>query len=137
MGDVYAEVEDFTLAQQHYQKGGEIAREIGDRFLLNYLSLAQAHLSLQQLDFDKTKRLLNDANRLISSQASQYEEALYKMLRGQFFLHQKKSEQARDALEASEALFKADGRNVEYARSQLLLAAAYYRKRSKMMLVTN
>jgi LuxR family maltose regulon positive regulatory protein len=125
VGDVYAEVEDFALAQQYYQKGSEIAQEIEDRFLLNYLSLARAHLSLQQLDLDKTKRLLNEANRLFSSQASQYEEALYKMLRGQLFLHQKKSEQARDILEVSEALFKADGRNVEYARSQLLLAAAY------------
>ncbi len=131
MGDVYAEVEDFTLAQQHYQKGSEIAQEIGDRFLLNYLSLARAHLSLQQLDLDKTKRLLNEANRLISSQASQYEEALYKMLRGQLFLHQKKSEQARDALEISEALFKADGRSVEYAKSQLLLAAAYSQEKKQ------
>ena len=47
------------------------------------------------------------------------------MLRGQLFLHQKKAEQARDVLEISEALFKADGRSVEYAKSQLLLAAAY------------
>ena len=125
MGDVYAEVEDFALAQQHYQKGSEIAQEIEDRFLLNYLSLARAHLSLQQLDLDKTKRLLNEANRLISSQASQYEDALYKMLQGQFFLYQKKSEQARDVLEVSEALFKADGRSVECAKSQLLLAATY------------
>ena len=125
MGDVYAEVEDFTLAQQHYQKGNELAQEIGDRFLLNYLSLARVHLSLQQMDLDKTKRFLNEANRLISSQASQYEEGLYKMLLGQFFLHQKKTEQARDALEVSEALFKADGRSTEYAKSQLLLAATY------------
>jgi LuxR family maltose regulon positive regulatory protein len=123
MGDVYAEVEDFTLAQQHYQKGSELAQEIGDRFLLNYLSLAQVHLSLQQMDLDKTKRFLNEANRMISSQASQYEEGLYKMLLGQFLLHQKKNEQARDALEVSEALFKADGRSTEYAKSQLLLAA--------------
>lgn len=125
MGDVYAEVEDFALAQQYYQKGGEIAQEIEDRFLLNYLSLAQAHLSLQQLNLDKTKRLLNEVNGVISSQASQYEEALYKMLRGQFFLHQKRTERAREVLELSEALFKTDGRGVEYAKSQLLLAATY------------
>ena len=37
LGDVYAEVEDFSLADQYYQQGYEIAEEIGDRFLLNYL----------------------------------------------------------------------------------------------------
>ncbi len=125
MGDVFAEIEDFTLAEQHYRKGGEIAQEIGDRFLLNYLSLAQVHLSLQQLELDKTKRLLNEADKSISSQASQYEEGLYKMLQGQFFLHQKKTEQAKNVLEISEALFKADGRSAEYAKSQLMLAATY------------
>jgi tetratricopeptide (TPR) repeat protein len=125
IGDVYAEVEDFDLAQQHYQKGSEIAEETGDRFLLNYLSLARANLSLQQLDLEGTDRLLDEAGKLISSKASQYEDGLYRLLRGQLFLHQKKARQAREALEIAEALFKADGRKVEYAKSQLLLAAAF------------
>ena len=48
LGDVYSEVEDFSLAAQYYQQGYEIAEEIGDRFLLNYLSLAQANLAIQE-----------------------------------------------------------------------------------------
>jgi len=125
MGDVYVEVGDFNLAQQHYQKGGEIAEEIEDRFLLNYLSLARTNLSLWQQEFDKATRLLNHAKRLISSGASQYEEGFYEMLRGQLLLHQKKVKQAKEALEIAEAHFKADGRNIEYAKSQILLASAY------------
>jgi ATP/maltotriose-dependent transcriptional regulator MalT len=129
IGDVYAEVEDFDLAQQHYQKGSEIAEETGDRFLLNYLSLARANLSLQQLDLEGTDRLLDEAGKLVSSQASQYEAGLYQLLRGHFFLYLKKVRQAREALEIAEALFKADGRKVEYAKSQLLLAAAFIQEK--------
>ena len=55
LGDVFAEVEDFSLADQYYQQGYEIAEEIGDRFLLNYLSLARANLFIQQLDLESGK----------------------------------------------------------------------------------
>jgi len=131
IGDVYVEVEDFELAQQHYQKGSKIAEETGDRFLLNYLSLARANLSLQRLDLEEADRLLDKASKLISSQASQYEDGLYQLLRGQLFLHQKKVQQAREVLEIAEALFRADGRNVEYAKSQLLLAAAFTQEKKQ------
>ena len=131
IGDVYGEVEDFDLAQQHYQKGNKIAEDTGDRFLLNYLSLARANLSLRRMDLEEADRLLDEASKMISSQASQYEDGLYQLLRGQLFLHQKKVRQAREALEIAEALFKADGRNVEYAKSQLLLAAAFTQEKKQ------
>jgi len=48
LGDVYVEVEDFNLADQYYQRGKDIAQETGDRFLLNYLILAQSKPSKEQ-----------------------------------------------------------------------------------------
>jgi len=125
LGDVHAEVEDFDLAKQHYVKGSGIAAEIGDRFLLNYLSLAQAKLSLQQLDIDEAERLLDKASHVISSQTSQYEDGLYQMLRGQLLLTQKKMEPAREALEIAESRFRVDEHTIEFVKSQILLAAAY------------
>jgi len=125
LGDVYAEVEDFILADQYYQQGYEIAEEIGDRFLLNYLSLARANLFIQQLDLEQAKRLLDNASKLISSQISQYEDGLYHLLRGQLYLHERNVEQARRALEHAENCFETDGRKLEQIKSQILLAATY------------
>jgi len=132
LGDVYAEVEDFELADQYYQKGQEISEEIGDRFLLNYLSLARANLFIQQQDLAQANRLLDTANKLISSQASQYEDGLYHLLRGQLFLHERKVEQAVKTLEHAEACFENDGRKLEHIKSQLLVAAAHYQNNNKI-----
>jgi len=132
LGDVHAEVEDFDLAQQHYIKGSQIAEEIGDRFLLNYLSLAQASLSLQQYDLGKTEQLLDKATHLISSRASQYEDVLYQMLRGQLLLNQKKTGLARDVLEIAESRFQVDEHTIEYVKSQILLAAAYLQEKNRI-----
>jgi ATP/maltotriose-dependent transcriptional regulator MalT/two-component SAPR family response regulator len=126
LGDVYAEVEDFSLADQYYQRGQEIAEEIEDRFLLNYLSLARANLLIQQRHLDQARRLLDAARESISFQASQYEDGLYHLLCGQLFLHEKEVEQAIEALEYAGARFEDDGRKLEYTKSQFLLAAAYY-----------
>jgi ATP/maltotriose-dependent transcriptional regulator MalT/DNA-binding SARP family transcriptional activator len=126
LGDVFSEVEDFSLADQYYQRGYEIAEEIGDRFLLNYLNLARANLFIQQLDIGQANCLLDNASKLISSQASQYEDGLYHLLRGQLSLHERNVEQARRALEHAETCFENDGRKLELAKSQLLLAATYY-----------
>ncbi|MBN1453443.1 MAG: tetratricopeptide repeat protein [Anaerolineales bacterium] len=132
LGDVYAEVEDFELADQYYQNGEEIAEEIEDRFLLNYLSLARAHLSIQQNDMVQANHLLDIANKLISSQASQYEDGLYHLLRGQFLLHERKAEQAVKTLEHAETCFENDGRKLEHIKSQLLLAVAYYQGNNRI-----
>jgi LuxR family maltose regulon positive regulatory protein len=126
LGDVYTEVEDFNLAEQYYQQGYEIAEEIEDRFLLNYLSLARANLCIQQLDFGRANRLLESASKLISPKASQYEDSLYHLLRGQLFLHERKFAEARKALEHAETFFEVDGRKQELIKSRVLLAAACY-----------
>lgn len=124
LGDVYVDVEDFNLADQYYQQGNDIAREIKDRFLQNYSILARAKLFIQQSDLHQANRLLEKASKLISSQDSQYEDGLYHLLRGQLLLHEGNFEQARDALEIAEARFKKDGRATELIKSQLLLAGA-------------
>ena len=129
LGDVYAEVEEFDLAQQCYQQGQNIAEEIGDRFSLIYLYLSQANLSLRQRKLDIANLWLNDASSLISAQAFQYfEDGLYHLLRGQLFLQEKDLNQAIKALKKAEDRFKSGGTSIECAKSQILLAAAYYQE---------
>ena len=125
LGDVFAEVEDFNLANQYYQRGKDIAQEIGERFLLNYLILARAKLSIQQLELNQANQLLDEASKMISSQDSQYEDGLYHLLRGQYYLHKANIEQAKTELGIAEARFESGGHNVEYIKSQLLLTGVY------------
>jgi two-component SAPR family response regulator len=125
LGDVYAEVEDFSLAHQYYQRGYDIAQEIGDQFLLNYLILARAKLFIKQFALDKANSLLEEASSIISFQNSQYEGGLYHLLRGQLSLLEINFEQAYTALEVAKSLFETGGHSVEFIKSQLLLAGAY------------
>ena len=125
LGDVYAEVEDFGLAHRYYQRGYDIAQEIGDQFLLNYLVLARAKLFIQGSELDRAHHFLDDARRMISTQNSQYEDGLYHLLRGQLFLGEANIELAKNALETAEARFETSGHYVEYIKSQLLLAGVY------------
>ena len=125
LGDVYAEVEDLSLADRYYQRGYDIAQEIGDQFLLNYLILARAKLFMQQSELDQANYLLDEASKVISPQNSQYEDGLYHLLRGHLFLHEAKIEQAANVLKTAESRFEAGGHNVEYIKSQLLLAGAH------------
>jgi len=133
LGDVCTEIGDFELAQQHYQQGQNIAEEIGDRFLLIYLYLALANLSLQQQMLSTAHRRLTEASNLISDQAFQYfEDGLYHLLRGQLFLQENDPDQAIRVLEIAEARFKSGGASVEYAKCQILLAAIYIQKKNKL-----
>lgn len=125
LGDVYAEVEDFSLAHQYYQRGYDIAQEIGDQFLLNYLILAKAKLFIQQSDLERASNLLDEASSIISFQNSQYEEGLYYLLRGLICLHKTSIEQAKKALKLAESRFETSGHSVEFIKVQLLIAAVY------------
>jgi len=125
LGDVYAEVEDFNLAHQYYQRGYDIAQDIGDQFLLNYLTLARAKLLIQQSELQQANLMLDEANKVIAKQNSQYDEGLLYLLRGQLDLHEKNAKQGKEALEIAEARFETSGHSVEYIKSQLLLAIAY------------
>jgi two-component SAPR family response regulator/Flp pilus assembly protein TadD len=133
LGDVYTEIEEFDLAQQYYQQGQNMAEEIGDRFSLIYLYLSQANLSLHQRKLDMAHRWLDDASSLISAQAFQYfEDGLYHLLLGQLFFQEKYLSQAVKALKIAEDRFKSGGTSVEYAKSQILLAAAYYQEKNQL-----
>ena len=133
LGDVYTEVEEFDLAQQHYQQGQNLADEIGERLLLIYLYLSQANLSLRQRKLEIANRWLNDASSLISAQAHQYfEDGLWHLLRGQLLLQEKDFDRAIRALEIAETRFKSGETSVEFAKTQLLLAAAYYQEKDQL-----
>ena len=50
LGDLYVEVEDFEVAEQNYKQASGLAQQLGARFLINYLALAQFNLALLKKD---------------------------------------------------------------------------------------
>jgi LuxR family maltose regulon positive regulatory protein len=122
LGDVYAEVEDFELAKSCYQQGREIADEIGDKFLTNYLLLAFVNLSFQQQEFTEARQLLEAAKTAYITHASQYEDGLFELLHGQLLLQAEQIKQAKVAFANAERCFSEDGRIVEQTRSQIWMA---------------
>ena len=125
LGDVYAELEDFSLAHQYYKRGHTIAEEIGDQFLLNYLLLSRAMLFMQQAELGQANLLLEEAGKVLRAKTSHYENGLYHLLRGEMFLRKTSIEQATIELETAESSFETSGHNVELIKSRLLLAGAY------------
>jgi LuxR family transcriptional regulator, maltose regulon positive regulatory protein len=123
LGDVYAEVDDFELAKSCYQQGKEIADEIGDKFLTNYLLLAFLNLSIKQQEFTQARQLLEVAQTAYISHASQYEDGLFELLHGQLLLHEDQITQAKEAFANAERHFSEDGRIVEQTRTQIWMAA--------------
>lgn len=123
-GELYAELEEFDGARQSYQQAGMIAQEINDRFLLNYLALAWASLSLLQGEPEGAGRLLEEALPSITAGNSKYELGLWSLLRGRLALFKGETQNGIENLTEAERCFTEDGRELETLWSRVWLAAA-------------
>ncbi|HMA09818.1 MAG TPA: tetratricopeptide repeat protein, partial [Ramlibacter sp.] len=45
LGDLYSEAEDWEIAALHYRKAGDLARQLGERFLMKYHVIGEANLA--------------------------------------------------------------------------------------------
>jgi LuxR family maltose regulon positive regulatory protein len=124
MGELYAELEEFDGARQSYKQAEVIMQEIDDRFLLNYLALAKAALSLLQGDAEQAERLLMEARPSIDASNSQYELGLWSLQRGRLALVKGNTPAAIESLAEAERCFTEDGRELETLWSRVWLAAA-------------
>ncbi|MBI5944905.1 MAG: tetratricopeptide repeat protein [Chloroflexi bacterium] len=126
LGDMYAELEDILAAQSNYLHAQEIVQGMNDRFLLFYLTTAQASLALLQKNSMIARQKLEDAAARIQSSDSLYENGLLNLGWGRLSLMEGESLRAVDELEEAEHCFTEDGRKMESDASRVWLAAAYY-----------
>ena len=124
MGDLYTELDEFEGARHSYEQAEVIAREIDDRFLLNYLSLAKASLFLRQGDTNQAEQLLTEVWPAIHASTSQYELGLWSLQRGRLVLAKGEARAAIELLAEAERSFTEDGRELETLWSRVWLAAA-------------
>ncbi|HEY5902885.1 MAG TPA: tetratricopeptide repeat protein, partial [Anaerolineales bacterium] len=73
MGDLYSEIEDFDVAAQHYRRAQDLAPALADRFLMNYLLVAQANLALLKREPSLARSQLKEAASRIHQADSNYE----------------------------------------------------------------
>ena len=78
-GDLYAELEDFGIAQNNYQHAEEVVQGGDNRFVLFYLIMAQLGLELLQKNIHKARKLAENATMMIQSSDSLYEKGLFNL----------------------------------------------------------
>jgi tetratricopeptide (TPR) repeat protein len=76
LGDLSAELEDFSVAQLNYRHAEEIVREMNDRFLIFYLIMAQAILALLQKKTIEAHQFILNAAGFMQLSDSLYEKGL-------------------------------------------------------------
>jgi LuxR family maltose regulon positive regulatory protein len=130
LGDLYTELEDFSVAQLNYRHAEEIVRDMDDRFLLFYLIMAQAILMLLQKKVMEVHQLITKATGMIQSGDSLYEKGLLNFVLGRLSLVEGNPSQAINELKEAERCFSEDGRKMESDSSCIWLAAAHYQTKN-------
>lgn len=133
LGDLYAEVEDFEIAQQSYRQANDWVQQVGEHFLINYLALAEANLSLLQKDIPRTQSILDNAQDLIKASDSNYENGLYQLMLGRLSLLEGKPQKAVTELTAAKNDFTRGGLDLESGLSRVWLTAAQTQTGEKVL----
>jgi ATP/maltotriose-dependent transcriptional regulator MalT/two-component SAPR family response regulator len=126
LGDLSVELEDFEVAQLNYLHAEAIVREMDDRFLLFYLSTAQTLLAVSQKKVKQAHQLLAEADGLIKSSNSFFEQGQLNFVLGRLSLVEGNALQALHQFEEAGHCFSEDGRKVEVSVNRIWLAAVYH-----------
>ncbi len=126
LGDLYAEVEDFEIAGQNYKHAKGLAQQLGARFLINYLALAEFNLALLKKDRTEASIASVQCAGLIKAEDSNYEYSLYQLLCARLSLLNAEPRQAVNELIIAKQSFSRDGRQAEIILSHVWMAAAQY-----------
>jgi len=125
MGDLYSEVEEFDAAGQAYRQAEAIFGDNVEGFIANYLIVARGNLILAQGNLDDLNAFLKSFRKKIKSSQSVYDQGLWALLEGRYYLLKKESPKALLRLKECKEHFVQDGRDLEMLWSMIWLAAAY------------
>jgi two-component SAPR family response regulator len=126
LGDLYAELEDFNVANLNYQHAEEVVQRMDNRFIRIYLIIAQVSLALLQKNIMDAQRLVTDAALMIQFSDSLYEKGLLNLALGRLSLLKGNALQAVEELKEAESSFAEDGSKLEVDSSRIWLAAAFH-----------
>ena len=124
LGDLFAELEDFNMAEQNYRYASDIFQGMDDRFLYFSLNFSRINLALLNKDAVTARAILMEAAEVVKSGQSNYENGFLSLLHGRLHLLETHPSEAVLEIENAESNFLEDGRDVESAVARLWHAAA-------------
>lgn len=124
LGDLYRDLEAHREAQDLYKQAHDIARQLGERFLIFYLDLVEGVLYRIQQNFTRAEHLIDAA--LLTAQAggSAYDINLGNLERASLLIKTDRIKEAYELLSFCYDYFKTHGHYNEINRSTLLMAIA-------------
>ncbi len=124
LGDLFAELEDFSMAEQNYRYASESLQGMEDRFLFYSLAVSKINLAVFHNDPASARSIIEDTAKLIKASPSNYESGSLNLLRGRLSLLESNPRKALREIKKAEGHFLEDGRELEMGVSRLWLAAA-------------
>lgn len=124
IGDLYRDLDAPEAAQAAYEQAREIAERISDRFLLYYLTLADAAACRQRRDLHHAHQLVDTARELARSSTSPYEKGLLLLESGRLALAEKSPARAVHTLEEACRLFGESQQEFNSIQARVFLGAA-------------
>ncbi|MDQ3248081.1 MAG: tetratricopeptide repeat protein, partial [Chloroflexota bacterium] len=125
LGDLFVDLEMWTIAQRFYRHALVVAQKINEHFLLLYLELALVKIASLTGDQEQAFERLDAVGKLMLDHKSTYEWGLYQLVRGRYYLAQGKAADAIAPLLDAQVRFSESDQPLEQASTHFLLAAAW------------
>ncbi len=126
IGDLYRDLQAADEAREAYRHAYDISERIGERFLLIYLTLAEAAIYRMKKDYEHAHLRLDAAWQRARDGGSQYEQSLCAAEDGALKTAIGKAKEAVDLLQSALAHFQSNGYQLEAARACLYLSFAEF-----------
>ncbi len=126
LGELFAELADFSLAEQNFHYASEVLQGTQDRFLSYSLAAARINLALLRRDAESARLILGDTQTVVKNNSSAYESGILGLLQARLSLLAADPRKALREIKKAEAYFLEDGRELEMAAAQVWHTAACY-----------
>lgn len=126
LGDLFAELENFGMAEQNYHYASEALENMEDRFLFYSLAIARINLALQHKDSAAARSMIGDVAKSVKINPSNYEYGFLSLLQGRLSLLDTEPRKAVIEIKKAEGYFMEDGRELELTVTRVWHAAAAF-----------
>lgn len=124
LGDLYRDMEAYREALDVYKQAHDVAKQLGDRFLISYLDLAEGVLNRIQGNIARAENLIESALVTAQEGGSPYEINLCQLELAGLYLATDKCKDAADLLNESYEFFHDQEHENESNRALFFLAIA-------------
>lgn len=126
IAELYRDLNATAEARQACQRARAVASQIDDRFLLFYLNLLEASLSILEQNWTQARRELELARSLMGEGASPYQQQLFTLAQAHLALHHHPSETALAELRRARKVLEDASRRTDSLHATCLVAGMAY-----------